>query len=384
MQNYVYRSKNEACNAQTGKFELVICSHCGFVHNMSFDEKLLQYDENYDNSVPSKVFEKYYEEIATFLYDNFSLENGTVIDIGCGKGTFLKHLCAKYPTVKGIGIDPSYETHSSLKDDKFHNIDFIKDYFKAEHVKESPSLVICRHVIEHIFNPTQFLKNIYFALENFQDVPIFIEVPDLEWILDENAFWDFCYEHCNYFTIKSITYALELSGFSVGKTFKSFGEQYIWVIATNGNKQFKFDTERYCATREAFELVEKLKYYTKKEKNIIEKAKFSLKLVTTKQNKTQTKIIVWGMATKGIIFVNLVDLNNNLINYCVDINPSKQNCFVPHTGHKICPPEDLMQESQSDLAIIIMNLNYFDEIKSYCENLHLLPVYFDAHFNKLI
>ena len=199
MQNYVYQNRDNALQAKVGQFELGVCPDCGFANNRKFDSSLLNYDENYDNSVPSAIFTAYYQEIATFLHQTYNLDNQLVIDVGCGKGSFLKVLTDLYPQVRGLGIDPSYEeTLCISKNSNSSNLHFIQDIFKQEYVTEQPALVICRHVLEHIPQPTNFLKSIYSALRAFPNTPFFLEVPDLTWILENQAFWDFCYEHCNY------------------------------------------------------------------------------------------------------------------------------------------------------------------------------------------
>ncbi|EIJ43124.1 C-methyltransferase [Beggiatoa alba B18LD] len=373
MQNYVYHHANEAQDAKIGEFLLTICSQCGFAYNSCFDKKLMQYDENYNNSVPSRVFESYYQEIASFLYEEFPIKNGTVIDIGCGKGHFLRTLCAKYPDITGIGIDPSYER--TVKDiDGEQKCYFIDDIFKADYVKQKPNLVICRHVIEHIYHPVVFLKQIHLALNKFQNIPVFIEVPDLKWILDNNAFWDFCYEHCNYFTADSLSHTLERAGFSVEKTYSAFNNQYLWLKSTT--KSMPLTT--YKGWKDTTDIIEHLKSYIEREKELIDKVRSTLLSIKEKQT-----IVIWGMSTKGVVFSNLLDPTNCLIDYCVDINTSKQYCFVPHTAHKIYPPEVLQSNSQNSFVIIVMNPNYLDEIKTKCRELSLDANFLDANMTQL-
>ena len=42
-------------------------------------------------------------------------------------------------------------------------------------------------------------------------------------IVENEAFWDFCYEHCNYFNSESLGNALQLAGFEPEKIQKAFG-----------------------------------------------------------------------------------------------------------------------------------------------------------------
>ncbi len=387
MQNYVYQNHQDALQAKVGQFELGVCPDCGFANNVKYDPSLLSYDENYDNSVPSGVFTYYYQEIANFLYKNYDLDHQLVIDVGCGKGTFLKVLTELYPQVRGLGIDPSYEenqftaTASNLPDFQ-SNPCFIQDIFNQEYVTEQPALVICRHVLEHIPQPTNFLKSIHSALSKFPKTPFFLEVPDLSWILDNQAFWDFCYEHCNYFTIDSLRNILGASGFNVQETHRAFGDQYIWARGTTSdtnatnaiNSYGHGDKDNLDQPNNLNKFIDQVKLYVDQENNLISTMGDRLRELKD-QN---IHIAVWGMATKGVIFVNLVDPLAQLINWCIDINQKKQNCFVPHTGHQISSPQILHQAQENNLVIIVMNPNYIDEIKSMCHDLMLHPKFIDA------
>ncbi len=373
MQNYVYQNRDDALRAKVGQFELGVCPDCGFANNKKFNSSLLSYDENYDNSVPSAIFTTYYQEIATFLHQTYTLDNQLVIDVGCGKGSFLKVLTDLYPQVRGLGIDPSYEGDLCIsKNSNSSNLHFIQDIFKQEYVTEQPALVICRHVLEHIPQPTNFLKSIHTALSGFPNTPFFFEVPDLSWILDNQAFWDFCYEHCNYFTTDSFRVTLESSGFNVEETRRVFGDQYIWargIISDIYNDTYQGNKN------DINHFINKVKTYTNTENKLVSKMSERLR----KLKSQNINIAIWGMATKGVIFVNLVDPEAQLIDWCIDINQKKQNCFVPHTGHQISSPEILSQSKEADLVIIVMNPNYLDEIKLMCHNLLLNPKFIDAN-----
>jgi hypothetical protein len=94
-----------------------------------------------------------------------------------------------FPDLRGLGIDPSYEPDDMSENNK--RVRFIKDFFQEQYIPEKPVLVICRHVLEHIHFPLSFLKSIERALKKFPGVPFFLEVPDLWWIIEHGAFWEF-------------------------------------------------------------------------------------------------------------------------------------------------------------------------------------------------
>lgn len=366
LQNRVYVNRAEALNSKTGLISLAFCESCGFGFNATFYSEIIVYDQDYDNSVPSPLFKKYYEEIANYLYRKYNLRGKTVYDIGCGKGTFLELMCEKYPDVKGIGIDPSYEGEL----ERATNLSFIRDFFDARYISSKPDLVLSRHVFEHIEYPAEFLSIIENALFKYENVPFFFEVPDFSWIIQHNTFWDICYEHCNYFSPAPLVTLGKTSRTKTTSITPAFADQYIWFEgllnatdneATSISEQ-KLDRALVNSFSESFS---RLKSY-------------SLEFLLNAKSKG-LKIIVWGMATKGVIFSSSIDPENVIVDYCVDLNVAKQQKFIPISGHQIVAPEVLESLNDEHVLVIVMNPIYLEEIRIFVESYCSTVQFVDAH-----
>jgi hypothetical protein len=202
-----------------------------------------------------------------------------------------------------------------------------------------------------------FLKTIFKPLfHGAEDVPMFIEVPDLSWIIENNAFWDFCYEHVNYFNHESLNRCITQAGGHVSKVSSAFGGQYIWAEAlmnlTNKNKTLQ--------TSKPTELT--LQEYRKSECDF--KKHLDVVMGRIRDLSLVKEIVVWGMATKGVMYsLHLVNSGIDFC-YCVDINKHKQGKYSPLSGLKILSPDDLRLDK--DYAIICMNPNYAMEIELQC------------------
>jgi hypothetical protein len=362
MQNYVYRTRASAMSAPQGAFTLAVCRDCDFAWNRSFDPALLTYDEGYDNAVPSAVMDAYYREIVEFLRAHYALEDGLVVDVGCGNGAFLKLVCESVPGCRGLGVDPALKEDRSDLDGR---IVLRKDVFKPEHVAEPPSLVASRHVLEHIPHPVGFLGGIRSAVARRGGSPCFFEVPDLGWIVEHESFWDFCYEHCNYFTQASFAAALREAGLAPSWAREAFGAQYLWLAA--GADPTAQSSDHGPATPGG--LSDRLAAYAADEDASIRAATERLRA----WKDDGVTVAVWGMATKGVLFSLLVDPDATTIDFCVDINENKQGCFVPLTGHRIDAPEALRAARDQSLVVLVMNENYSAEIERSCRDMGLEP-----------
>jgi SAM-dependent methyltransferase len=368
MQNVVYDLPAAAKQCASGTLTLVTCQECGHTFNGSFDPSLVVYDESYNNNVPSEVMDRYYGALAEYLYQKYNLKRSPLVDVGCGKGIFLKKLAEKYPDVPALGIDPSYEPANDF--DSGNKLTFIRDIFRAQHLHSKPSLVVCRHVLEHISDLPRFLADIRAALSSSLPVPFFIEVPDLTWIINHRAFWDFCYEHCNYFTAESLQECLRLSGYEVDKATAAFGGQYLWIEGQISPHQPRKSSEPTTAIPAT---TKRLQDYGSQEQKQINRDRAFLQ--QKREEKRHT--VIWGMATKGVLFTHLIDPDSILVNQCVDVNPDKQGKFLPITGRIIQAPSTISALSVNPV-VIVMNPNYKEEILALCGTLGLESDLYDV------
>lgn len=325
-QNKTYLSAEEAKSADKGVIHLYFCEKCGFIWNHSFEPSRLTYDSDYQNEQShSKVFMDHLESVKKIIEENIPA-GSNIVEIGCGKGTFLEILrnTGRYNI---CGYDPAYEGES----------EYVKKCYyppKGEYAKAD--LFVMRHVIEHVPDPLNFLKNISIANEN--SGKIYIEVPDIGWIFNTGAFWDISYEHCNYFSVPSLQRIIPSSDSGY-----LFGDQYIYLIgnfAVNDSKEGNVN-------------IIKPDYHS-----LIKNLTYCREFLEDKSN-----FVVWGAAAKGANFVRIVDPDRTRINYVVDINPKKQGRYLGGSGHKIISPKDLKLMKNIE-GIIVMNENYLDEIRS--------------------
>lgn len=335
LQNLVYSTAEEAKNSPRGSLDLATCQGCSFSWNASFDSTAIVYDERYDNHVASATFTDYYRGLAQMLIERFDIRDGTVYDIGCGKGEFLRVFATLAPNVRCIGIDPSC-TPVVDKNFELRCMRFDRSVFDGD-----AKLVLLRHVLEHIDAPVTFLAALRAAMPA---APLFVEVPDLNWIVKAGAFWDFCYEHCNYFTQTSLANVLMRAGFAIQAQHLSFGDQYQWALAQPA------DTGTLIV--DATEQITALKTYAAAEISSFEKFIDRASAVGG--------LVVWGMSTKGVMLSTI--LGPERILAAIDLNASKQGRFAAVSGVEIRSQEILSRLSPGKI-ILVMNPNYYTEIK---------------------
>ena len=141
-------------------------------------------------------------------------------------GSFLEALCYKTGAT-GIGFDPG-----APKARKENLFEIRQNKFKGIGVEGYPyNMVILRHVMEHISKPKQFLSDLLADGTLAPNGSLIIEVPDLDWILENQSIFDITYEHCGYFTRDALQTLLHEIGFKELRFNKPFGGQYLLVEA---------------------------------------------------------------------------------------------------------------------------------------------------------
>lgn len=349
-QNLLLDDPESARRLQRGDLAMTVCRQCGFVFNAAFDARLLNYGSAYENTqTHSPVFAEYVDDLVQHLVDERKIRNSTIVEIGCGKGGFLKKLVEPEEFGnRGFGYDPSYLGPESLCDGR---LQFRRQFYNASCRDVPANAVICRHVIEHVESPVSLLQAVREALDSSSRALLFFETPCVDWILEHQVVWDFFYEHCSLFTTRSLSTAFQRAGFQVAGCRHVFAGQYLWLEAQPSAAQARTlpDAEATVRLARRFALEESRR-----------QTEWSDLLHA---HRRRGPVALWGAGAKGVTFANLLDPNGALIDCVVDVNPAKQGKFLAGTGHAIVSPDEFVQRRVQ--SAIVLNPNYGDEIRRW-------------------
>jgi len=325
-QNRMYDTKNDGKKCIKGDVLLTQDMETGLIFNNAFQSDLVQYDGNYQNEqAVSPLFREHLNDVSEIICQYF--EKSRLFEIGCGKGFFLEQL--QKIGFEITGLDQAYEGE---------NPRIIKKCFTPGLNLHADGIIL-RHVLEHVQDPVGFLADIRDA--NGGGGKIYIEVPCFNWICQHNAWFDIFYEHVNYFRVNDF---LGMFG-NVEEFGHIFGGQYLYVVADLSTLQKPVYEDR-CHFEFPKNFLASVGHYANR-----------------LNNKTGKYSVIWGGASKGVLFAIFMQRAGIQIDFVVDINPAKQGKYLPATGLLVCSPEDLANQLDPSSDIFVMNGNYLNEIK---------------------
>lgn len=367
--NLLHATQAAATSTPMGTIRLRICEECGMVFNQDFDAAKMDYDGEYENSLHfSPRFEEYARALAQRLVDTYAIRRKRVLEIGCGDAHFLRMLCRAGEN-SGWGFDPSQNLRAGLESAGDDGIVLRRQMFRHDLAPEGIDLLCCRHVLEHIRQPSDLLSEVVRAVG--EECVVYFEVPDVRYTLDRGGLWDILYEHCNYFAPSSLSRLFRGSGFRVLRTESAYDGQFLQIDA-DSHRTLSDKTRGPDDEDDVGALLEAAD-------------RFHKSYLATKQlwlerlgawRAAGAKVAVWGAGTKGVMFLNSL-ADREIVGFVVDTNPRKRGHYIAGTGHPIISPDDL--RSWRPDAVIAMNPAYLVEIQSQLTTLGLAPTMSSAN-----
>ena len=163
------------------------CNYCGIISIKSKDEfNDRRFYEKYYDIGYNELFEptiikndeivSHYKYLVDFSSSHIAVGfNKKMIDIGRGKGGFLRAFRDKYPIYELFGIEPALNQDDELLEPSNTYIGFLEE---SPYLKDKFDFISLINVLEHIENPVVFLN--YISKMMHSDSVLLIEVPNFK------------------------------------------------------------------------------------------------------------------------------------------------------------------------------------------------------------
>lgn len=266
---------------------------------------------------------------------NSSGELSSMVEIGCGDGSFMRHARALISRV--VGIEPSRRFSAEAVR---AGMNVIQGYVNSTSplTDEKFDSFVSRQVFEHLPDPLDVLKGIRNMLN--PDAVGLIEVPNGIRALRMRRFFEFFPDHVNYYSVNSLVALASDAGFNVIGAQEIFGGDYLELLVRNDVRQESWFND--------------MVYTRKVVVNNLDKE-------ISKLNISGKKIAIFGCGAKTlcILAASPYELRDK-ISCVIDSDPHKQGLFVPNSKIPVISMSDAKQLSLD--VVLILALSYREEI----------------------
>jgi len=350
----LFDTAEQAQAVPCGPVDLAVCTACGLIYNAAFDAARAQIGACYESSqAASAHFGAFARNLATTWVDRYALAGETVLEIGCGQCDFLR-LLLHTGVAQAIGVDPLAPRPSGPESDR---LEIHQRLFDDTMLDIGAKAAVCRHTLEHIDDVAGFLQALArWAARDSERVVLF-ELPATERLLDEGAFWDVYYEHCNYFTVRSLVHAFEAAGFEVLRCEPTYGDQYLLLEARAAPA-----TGRQPAFDGVADIVHRCRRFAHRVAAAVDRCECELRRMSA----AGRPIVVWQGAAKTVGFLAAV-AGSELVHSAVDLNAQRHGKYLPGSGLPVMAPE--MLRTLQPAHVVLMNPVYRSEVQSMLDGL---------------
>lgn len=313
--------------------DFVRCVDCGHIYNSQFEYSRVPY-----SSQPWLMFNRgatwrqHLKQVRDRLLT--LIEPGaTVVEVGCAEGQLLRLLAAARPAARYVGFDPGIP-----QSEQQGEVELRRELFRPEHhLRElRPTVLIARHVLEHLQAPAEFLQQLSFCVSwESLDLRVFAEVPAIEPALESGRTVDFFYEHHSHFTGASLERMLARCGPRIESVERSYNGEVLCALA-----RFMPQVE-HCRTAQqaaGFHLQSRLRR---------ERIRGQLDELLQRF----PRIAIWGGAGKAVAFMQQYGLDAARFPRVIDSDAAKTGRYVPGSAQQIAAPRSLLQ-SPVDAVLI--------------------------------
>jgi len=342
--------------------DVFLCENCFLVQLLEFEKPMnifsvYAYFSSYSESwlVHSEMYVEYM--IERFGFDEKSL----VVELGSNDGYLLQYFKEKNVPILGIepagnvaqiAIEKGIETHVA-----FFGTEFAEDLIKKT---KKPDLIVGNNILAHVPALTDFVAGMKILLG--ESGIITMEFPHLLRLITENQFDTIYHEHFSYFSLLTAVKVFESHGlniFDVEELPTHGGSLRIYAKHKGDQSRPISDSIQDLLAQETEAGLNKVDcYFAFGER--VQEIKRSILEFFTKTRQEGKSIVGYGAPAKGNTLLNYCGIKTDLLDYTVDLNPYKQNKYLPGSHIPIYAP-DRIKETKPDF-VFILPWNLKDEI----------------------
>lgn len=338
---------------------ILVCESCWLVQTEDHAgrEALFTDDYAYFSSFSSSWL-AHSRRYVDAMIDRFGLgKDSMVAEIAANDGYLLQYV--KEAGIACYGVEPTASTAQAARD---RGIDIVQRFFGVELGDElteggrAADLIAANNVLAHVPDINDFVSG-FAALLKPQGVATF-EFPHLLRMVQEGQFDTVYHEHYSYLSLTAVSRIFTANGLSV------FDVEH---LGTHGGSLRVFaqrlDTGKHETGAEVARTLDEEQragvagpdFYARFQQQA-ERVKNDLLAFLVELRRGGKRIAAYGAAAKGNTLLNFAGVRPDLLPYVVDLNPAKQDKYLPGSHIPIVAEARLREDRPEYILILPWNL----------------------------
>lgn len=338
---------------------VLVCTECWLVQTEDYAgaNELFSADYAYFSSF-STTWLNHAEQYVADMAQRFGLNvQSHIVEVAANDGYLLQY--AKARGISCLGIEPTTSTANAAR---AKGIEIIEEFFGvklasqlAEQGKKA-DLTAANNVLAHVPDINDFVGGFAILLKP-TGVATF-EFPHLLNLIEQNQFDTIYHEHYSYLsltTVKTIFAANGLAVFDVEELSTHGGSLRVYAQRSDvGKREVNVRVAELLAW-ESFAGITTQAFYANFQAKA-DKVKNELLTFLLEVKRSNKTVAAYGAAAKGNTLLNYAGVRPDLLPYVVDLNPAKQDKFLPGCRIPIVGEEQLKQSKPDYVLILPWNL----------------------------
>jgi len=342
-----YLSDFRRDNTKTPKYPLVatFCENCTLVQLRHTTPQHEMYHDRY--GFKSGVSDSIKQDLDDIVTHGFQYKNDPLkwLDIASNDGTLLSFVPED---VYRVGVDP---VTFLCKEAEQYADEIVDDYFTAKSVEgyEPFDVITSVSCFYDMPDPNQFVADVAQSLDR-RGVWI-IQQNYLMTTVELNAVDNFCHEHLEYYTLKSLEHLLNKHGLEVNEVRTSMvnGGSLRTVVSHQG--AFDVDESVYLQRdREEDYCLNTLATYREFANNVMGELNKLHRMLKEFKDEGKTTYIL-AASTRGATIWQSAEIDHNLVDAAVERNPAKVGAQFTAVGIPIISEEEA-RKNRPDYMVI--------------------------------